>query len=397
MKTMESGPTVPGGMEEATRMVREGRLADATRKIQEALGGSGFPTTARRSGDRGAFRPDGTNTTMPPVVFPEGLVGRGIDFPGGIIDMPLRPEGGGVSDGPGLEAPGTFTAGSYANGAGRRAYKLYVPPAAEGGEALPLIVMLHGCTQGADDFAAGTRMNALAEGHGFYVLYPEQAGSANMNRCWNWFEAKDQRRGSGEPGIIAGLVREVVTTHAVDPSRVYVAGMSAGGAMALVMAATHPDLFAAVGVHSGLPYGAATDMPSAFRAMQGGAQSVPPLKTQAPGSGEAADLSRRVPTIVFHGDADGTVNPRNGEQVVGQWTRGGSHRASVRRGRVPGGREWTRSVYLDARGEPLVESWVVHGSGHAWSGGSGRGSYTDPSGPDASAEMVRFFLEHPKG
>ena len=395
-RDVHKGWNMPGGMEEATRLVREGRLADATAKIQTSLGSpmgsyTGTPTAPEappetiRSGDV-----EGLGVKMPDL---NGLFGS----PGGIIDMPRFPD---VQVAPEEPATGGRSISrSYANAAGTRAYKLYVPSGADGAEraGLPLVVMLHGCTQSADDFAAGTRMNALAEGHDFYVLYPEQAGSANLNRCWNWFEAKDQRRGAGEPSIIAGMTQEVVSTHPIDPSRVYVAGMSAGGAMAVVMGATHPDLFAAVGVHSGLPYGAATDMPSAFRAMQGGASGVAPVKAYAPGSGEAADLTREVPTIVFHGDRDATVNPRNGEQVLHQWTQGGaSSRATVRQGRAPGGRDYTRSVYQNGEGEPIAERWIVHGAGHAWSGGSSRGSYTDPQGPDASAEMARFFLEHPK-
>jgi poly(hydroxyalkanoate) depolymerase family esterase len=239
-------------------------------------------------------------------------------------------------------------------------------------------------------------MNELAESGGFLVVYPEQSAKANGQRCWNWFKADDQRRERGEPSIIAGITRRVAATHPVDTRRVYVAGMSAGGAMAVVMGATYPDLYAAVGVHSGLAYGAAHDMPSAFMAMKQGAPDPARGKTQAAQDAGAVDLARAVPTIVFHGDRDGTVHPRNGEQVLHQWA-GDSARATVRRGQVSGGRAYTRSVYRDAGGRSVAERWIVHGAGHAWSGGSGSGSYTDPQGPDASAEMVRFFLEHPRG
>ena len=261
---------------------------------------------------------------------------------------------------PEVALAGRFVAGSFTNSAGTRAYRLYVPSGAAG-RALPLLVMLHGCTQNAEDLAAGTRMTELAESGGFLVVYLEQSAKANGQRCLNWFKAEDQRRERGEPSIIAGITRQVAATQPVDTKRIYVAGMSAGGAMAVVMGATYPA--------------------------QG--------KT-APRRTLERWTSRAVPTIVFYGDRDGTVHPRNGEQVLHQWA-GNSARATVRRGQVSGGRAYTRSVYRDAGGRPVAERWIVHGAGHAWSGGSQRGSYTAPHGPDASAEMVRFFLEHPRG
>ena len=297
---------------------------------------------------------------------------------------------------------GQFVSGSYTNDSGTRSFKLYVPGGADEhtDKTLPLIVMLHGCTQNPDDFAAGTGMNALAESGKFFVVYPEQAGSANMQRCWNWFQAGDQRRDRGEPSIIADITREILTTQPIDPRRVYVAGMSAGGAMAAIMAATYPDLYAAAGVHSGLAYGAAHDMPSAFRAMKQGAPDAAAGIPNGLHYPAAKDLTRPVPTIVFHGDRDNTVDRRNGEQVLRQWSGADAAevkgRAKVRQGQVNGGRAYTHSVFLDADGNPVAERWIVHGAGHAWSGGDPRGSFTDPQGPDASAEMVRFFLEHPR-
>ena len=236
---------------------------------------------------------------------------------------------------PEVALAGRFVAESFTNRAGTRAYRLYVPSGAAG-QALPLLVMLHGCTQNAEDLAAGTRMNELAESGGFLVVYPEQSAKANGQRCWNWLKADDQQRERGEPSIIAGITRQVAATQPVDTRRIYVAGMSAGGAMAAVMGATYPDLYAAVGVHSGLAYGAAHDMPSAFMAMKQGASDPAQGKTRAAHDAGAVDFARAVPTIVFHGDRDGTVHPRNGEQVLHQWA-GNSSRApgpGLRRARV---------------------------------------------------------------
>lgn len=291
---------------------------------------------------------------------------------------------------------GQFVTKSYTNQAGTRAYKLYIPSGYRG-QPLPLIVMLHGCTQTPDDFAAGTRMNALAEEHGCFVVYPAQASSANVSKCWKWFSATDQHRGQGEPSIIAGITRQVISTYSVDTQQVYIAGMSAGGAMAAIMGATYPELYAAVGVHSGLRHGSAGDLPSAFAAMQQGAAAPERHPGGVPG---AASPRQVVPTIVFHGDGDTTVHPYNGDQVIGQWAStmteaGASPQTEVQRGRAPGGHAYTRTLYADARGQAILEQWLVHGAGHAWSGGSPSGSYTDPKGPDAAREMLRFFFEHP--
>jgi poly(hydroxyalkanoate) depolymerase family esterase len=278
----------------------------------------------------------------------------------------------------------TFDERTYANQAGSRTYKLYVP-SGYNGQPLPLVLMLHGCTQSPDDFAAGTRMNDLAEEQTFLVAYPAQPKSANPSKCWNWFSAVDQRRDQGEPSLIAGITREIMQDFAVDRARVYIAGLSAGGAAAAIMGSTYSDLYAAIGVHSGLACGSAKDMPSAFAAMrQGGSLGV------ASRSGRAA-----VPTIVFHGDRDTTVNPVNGDQVIAQSKAAADFRGAVSRGETPSGVRYTRTIQADERGHPMLEHWVLHEVGHAWSGGSPAGSYTEPRGPDASREMMRFFLQHP--
>ena len=294
-----------------------------------------------------------------------------------------------IADAP--AGPGEFVTRSYSGAAGRRSYKLYLPTSYRAGAAavdrLPLVVMLHGCTQNPDDFAAGTRMNELAERHGFLVVYPAQAAEANCLKCWNWFKAGDQARDCGEPSLMAGITREVTAACGADERRIFVAGLSAGAAMAVVLGRTYPDLYAAVGAHSGVPYAAAHDMPSALAAMRG-APGTPPQSHERP--------ARRMPTIVFHGRQDATVDAANGERIALQAlaaVEAPQLQRSLQRGSSAGGRGWQRTVHADAGGRPVVEHWQLDGAGHAWSGGSAGGSYTDPAGPDASAEMLRFFLE----
>lgn len=250
---------------------------------------------------------------------------------------------------------------------------------------MPLIVMLHGGGQHPIDVAIGTRLNELAERDGFLVAYPEQSRSANAMGYWNWFQPSDQVHGEGEPSLIAGITRRVMDEHSVDAGRVGVAGFSAGGAMAAVMGATYPDLYAAAAVHSGLSYRGAHDLPSALAAMSRGAPS------------RAVSRGRGIPLIVFHGDRDTVVDLANADDLVEQGllaTGTPAEAATTTLGQVPGGHAYTRTVYPGADGRPLVERWIVHGAGHAWSGGSAEGSYTDSRGPDASAELVRFLADN---
>ena len=420
---------LPNHMLEATRLTREGKLTEASALLQRLFRGEEpadtaattpqdtagpaagrqpriidvDPETGEASDTAPAPEPRATATgrrptgglgtaTMPQMPpMPEALRG----FLDQINQGGLAQGLGGLAQGPmarpaePLPDGAQFVAGSFSSDIGTRGYKLYIPSTYRG-EPVPLVVMLHGCTQSPDDFAAGTRMNALAEEHGCLIVYPGQTQAANAQKCWNWFSPGDQQRDGGEPALIAGITRQVMRDHAVDPRRVYVAGLSAGGAAAAIMAQAYPDLYAAVGVHSGLACGAASDIPSAFAAMRQGAAA-----PQQRGGGSATGGKQRiVPTIVFHADKDGTVHPRNGDQVIAQSAAAGGLRTEVQRGQVPGGHAYSRTIHADAAGQPVIEQWLVHGGGHAWSGGSAAGSYTDPRGPDASREMLRFFLEH---
>ena len=277
---------------------------------------------------------------------------------------------------------------SYVGPAGARDYKVYVPNGVRDSKR-PLIVMLHGCTQNPDDFAVGSRMNELAEEHGFLVAYPAQSTQANQMGCWNWFNPADQSREKGEPSLIAGVTRAVMAEWRVDEARVYVAGLSAGGAMAATMAATYPELYAGVGIHSGLAHGAASDVASAFAAMGGKLEF---------GAARMAMSDDRVRTIVFHGEADQKVHPTNAETIVARarLDLAESLARETRETGSAGGRAYSRTVIADARGIPQLEHWTVEGLGHAWSGGNPDGSFADRHGPEASREMVRFFLSHPQ-
>lgn len=279
-----------------------------------------------------------------------------------------------------------FLAGTYATGHTSLDYKLYIPPG-DRTPPRPLLLMLHGCTQNPDDFAAGTRMNELAREHGWLVLYPAQAQKANPQRCWNWFKHNHQQRGRGEPAMLSGLVLNVMQTHRVDPHRVHAAGLSAGGAMAAILGQAYPELFASVGVHSGLPCGVATDVTGALALMRDG-QGMSASRLAA------AVAIPSPPTIVFHGNRDTTVHPLNGERVLAAALQGRDTTPRIEQGHAAG-RGYTRTAHIDPEGRTLAELWLIDGAGHAWSGGSPRGSYADTQGPDAAEQMLRFFTAHP--
>ena len=454
----------------ATRLTKGGRLMEATRLIQRALGlvgaqkaavgdaspqsGSAPHATPHPTPRSAAGAPDGAQDVsdvpfretlkQPPANQPtfgapvDSPVDSPVDTP---VDLPVMPrpepmlkentDAPTPADAPAVEAPAaeptprpapapkpraaSFAELSFRSGDTPYAYRLYVP-GFDGAEAavtdaaspalLPLVVLLHGCKQDAADFALGTGMNALAESEKYLVLYPEQSSTANSMRCWNWFDAAHQSRDSGEPKMIAALIRQVITTHGADPSRIYIAGLSAGGAMAAIMAGLYPELFAAVGVHSGLPPGAATDVISAFSAMRRGARKSRPRAGSADAANDAsADENDAfvMPTIVFHGSADKTVNPDNGEQIT-QAALAAIKGAGVTLkkveqiedspGSTSGRRDTTRTIYRAADGKPFVEHWAIGSGPHAWSGGDAAGSFTDPHGPSASQAMVEFFLQH---
>ncbi len=347
----------------ATRLTRtQKRLSKTAKALQRAL-----------------------STTPMPVMVPKRTTAR----PGHDEPAPAVPS-----------ARDEFIDGTHWRSSQVRGYKLYVPPD-HGGRPLPLVVMLHGCSQDPDDFAAGTAMNDQARDLGFFVLYPAQSKDANPSRCWNWFKHAHQQRGRGEPALIADMTLVVMNRYDVDTSRVYIAGLSAGGAMAAIVAAAYPEIFAAVGVHSGLPRGAARDMVEALAVMKGGVADPSP-------DGQPNSFGTRIalPTIVFHGDQDEVVHPRNSEQVIaaalrerdgvaGSSSTFAASRPKVERGVSASGRRYTRSTHHDHRGNAFAEHWLVHGAGHAWFGGRTTGSHTDAAGPDATREMLRFFFGQP--
>lgn len=349
-------------MSQATRLTQSGNLAAATAAIQAALRGGAPPVYARQNESviidveaREIPKSDRASRTAHKYFYDFVTPAR----------KPTAPDD-------------TFVTGSFRNSAGQRDYKLYVPKNPDK-QALPLIVMLHGCTQNADDFAAGTAMNNAALERGFYVLYPNQSLKASPQKCWSWFKHNHQQSGRGEPEILAGMTRDVMARYGIDSQRVYVAGLSAGGAMAAILASTYPDLYAAAGVHSGLAPGVASDLPSALSAMKD------------PSTHSFAQAGSGVPTIVFHGDNDIIVHPANAQRVIAACVGSSPRVETVRVPGVSNKRHSTKHIYRNSAGNIIAERWEIHGAGHAWAGGSQIGSYTDGSGPDATAEMLRFF------
>ncbi|WPC65453.1 PHB depolymerase family esterase [Rhodoferax ferrireducens] len=383
-------------MRTATQLTQSGRLNEATQAIQSALRGTAAvsvaPGPVNPWADAGSYQLPGAALQMPSAWMLDGRASK-VD-----ARKPGTPDAGG----------GQFISGTHTHAALTCHFKLYIPPG-RAGKAMPLVVMLHGCTQDPDDFAAGTAMNERAREQGFFVLYPQQSPDLNPSRCWNWFEHKHQERGRGEPALIASLTQAVIQQHGIDTRRVYIAGLSAGGAMAVIVAAAYPELFAAVGVHSGLPSGAASNVAEALMVMKSGQVGI--VERAWGGRADAAakalpEPPMPIPTIVFHGDQDQTVHPRNGEQVIAAALGAAagaqdaharpSGNARVEQGVSAQGRRYTRSTQHGDQGQALTEHWLVHGAGHAWSGGHASGSYTDASGPDATLEMLRFFFDHPK-
>ncbi|RYX96707.1 MAG: PHB depolymerase family esterase [Comamonadaceae bacterium] len=393
-------------MLKATRLTSLGRLMDATRLIQKTL----LPAPASRPQTRRSVPPVAANDPQPPrppaaraglktpleVLTPVKPTSPAGEKPAGAQTERIAKATATLGEPQAHSAdtvrpaqPASFTESSFRFAGQPYPYRLYIPatPAdLPAGTLRPLIVLLHGCSQDARDFAQGTAMNELADKHQCLVLYPEQTSRANSGRCWNWFEPDHQKRGRGEPGMIAGLTRQMLASHGGDPARVYIAGLSAGGAMASLVAGLYPDVFTALGVHSGLPAGAAQDMISAFGAMRNGAvgQDAQPL-----------------PTIVFHGSADKTVHPDNGENIsqAALAALNGAGIALVKTHSTRGAktsRSTQRTTYRAGDGITYVEHWNVDSGPHAWSGGDSAGSYTDPQGPSASAAMMDFFLQHQK-
>jgi poly(hydroxyalkanoate) depolymerase family esterase len=362
----------------ATGLTRMGRLMDATRLIQRSLMGAALPKA--RPAEKPAAK-------ARPVITPYP---RSVPEPAANDDHARPPP------------HPNFSEQSFAFEGKTYPYRLFVPKLADASEngakreLMPLVVLLHGCKQDALDFSKGTAMNALAGKEQCLVLYPEQISTANLQMCWNWFEPGHQQEGTGEPGMITALTRQVLDTdfngRRADPNRVYIAGLSAGGAMAAVVSSLHPELFTALGVHSGLPAGAASNVLTAFQAMRIG------------GQGQSASA---MPTIVFHGDGDTTVHPSNGENIAADalaaLRKADTHLVKTQSSSYPEGDRAERNDkpteltrYANASGKSFIEYWSINNGPHAWSGGSKEGSYTDPDGPSASKAMLAFFLQHKK-
>ena len=346
-------------MAEALRLTRSGDLIAATKLVRGAMAGTAAPAAS---------------TAHPAARVIDVTPGR----------TAAEPDRAATSARP-SDPVGRFETRTHRGAAGTIEYMLYRPANAR--PDMPLVVMLHGCTQSPEDFARGTRMNQLADDYGCLVAYPRQTQSANMQKCWNWFQPGNQQRDHGEPALIAGVVRDVVDQEQADATRVYAACLSAGGAAAAIMADAYPDVFAAIGVHSGIACGAARDLPSALSAMKNGKQGG---RTRHAGA-----TAQFVPVITFHGDRDTTVGEVNARDIVEAATAATTVKdpVTVETGSA-NGRTYARASTRDAKGLVVIEQWTIAGAGHAWSGGDAAGSYADAAGPDASRAMLDFFLTH---
>ncbi|MGM8898334.1 MULTISPECIES: extracellular catalytic domain type 1 short-chain-length polyhydroxyalkanoate depolymerase [unclassified Psychrobacter] len=409
----------PPHLKEAMELMKSGQLKEATIAIQKNLSGAApashtdknpikdvtpikdvapdVTSDVPMSQDRTSptDKPTGTDelfSKLPDKLqdFTDKMKHFKLDLPS-VMDISALRTGVSTHSEPFIPDNAQFLKGNLKSSQGSHDYRLYIPSnyaqAVEDGLRLPLIVMLHGCTQSPEDFAVGTRMNELAEKHRCLIVYPSQPASANPNRCWNWFKPSDQQQGKGEPAWLAALTTSIIEDYAVDSSRVYIAGLSAGAAMAVIMAENYPKMYAAVGVHSGLAYRSATDLPSAMMTMRQGGSA--PLKP--------ASNNKFVPMIVFHGDQDHTVSIRNGEQVFEQAKQRlqAQETGLTTHQHKQCSEQNCRSTQLeirDSKGVSQLEYWKIHGAGHSWAGGNSAGSYTDPKGPDASKEMLRFFF-----
>jgi poly(hydroxyalkanoate) depolymerase family esterase len=385
---------MPPNMAEALALVRAGRLQEATDLLM-GNGNNGATASAKKAPTRSQPSERMSGLAAQGMVNVQDVLNK-LDLRGENISVPpvagaaptaFRHQSKASEQAPSASEPGRFERVAFTHNGASHPYFLYTPKTAAPSGGRPLVLMLHGCTQNAQDFARGTRMNATAEAAGAMVLYPTQTQTANANGCWNWFRPEDQQAGAGEPALLLAMVQHAVNAQAVDAKRVYVAGLSAGGAMAAVLAQQHPEVFAAVGVHSGLPAGAAHNMMGALSAMKSGAKG---WRASPPKKG-----ARVVPMIVMHGDADATVHKRNAEQLLASAAAGLSTPVQTQeQGVSSDGRRHTRTCVVDpaAPGNVVAEHWLLHGAGHTWSGGDARGSHTSAQGVNASAEMLRFFL-----
>ena len=346
--------------------------------------GSSFPGGATLPTLPGVSLPTVPGVSLPTI--PGGSTGGGIGTPGPSPSGPLT---------------GKYFSGKFTNAAGSRNFTGYIPSGYKSGTAVPLVVALHGCSQSADTISKQIKLDNLAESATFITVYPEQPSSANNLSCWNWFQSANMQRGQGEPSILAGITQWVQQNYTVDAKRTFVEGFSAGGAMAVVMGATYPDLYGAIGVGSGIEYNGGT-------AALGGAQ------LDATKAGQAAyqamgSNARIMPTLIFHGAQDKTVPVANATSLVKQWlTTDDLADDGVINGSVPttpqssknlissAGQPYTVSSYVDGHGREILQSWVVANMEHAWSGGCSCTSYSYPSGPDETKAMYDFFMAHPK-